>query len=86
MFTLSTRGSERSQLIGPLQPGFAMLPRKFTFKIVAATGKYLGDVAKGTATLDEVEADATAKSSATASSVIVGPIFGLTFRPALPTS
>ncbi len=81
-FNLSNaNGSVTIQLKGPRQPGFAALPRTFTFKIVAATGKFAGNVDRGKATLDEVEADASATLPTSGSSVIVGPIFGLTLRP-----
>ena len=78
----NANGSVTIQLTGPLKPGFATLPRKFTFKIVAATGQYVGDVDTGTATLDEVEADGIPTPSTSRSTVIVGPIFGLTLRSA----
>jgi hypothetical protein len=81
MFKLSNaNGSVTIQLTGPLTPGFSPLPRKFAFKIVAATGKYVGDVATGTAALDEVEADGS--STPSNASPIVGSIFGLTLRTA----
>ena len=76
-FILSNaKGSVTIQLTGQPQPGFSAPPRKFTFKIVASTGKFAGDVDRGTTTLDEVVADEIMSPSP--SSVIVGPIFGLT--------
>jgi hypothetical protein len=82
----NANGSVTIRLTGPLKPGFATLPRKFTFKIVAATGQYVGDVDTGTATLDEVEADGIPTPSTSKSTVIVGPIFGLTLRSSPSTS
>jgi hypothetical protein len=80
-FTLSNaNGSVTIALTGPRQSGFSALPRQFSFKIVRATGQYAGASDKGTATLDEVEADGTAPSPMSGSSIIVGPIFGLTLH------
>ena len=78
----NTNGSVTIELTGPLEPGFATLPRKFKFRIVAATGKYVGDSATGTATLDEVEADGVTTPPASGQGIIVGPIFGLLLRTA----
>jgi hypothetical protein len=68
------------RLTGPTQSGFATLPKSFTFKIVATTGKYSGDTDSGTATFTEAVADPVPPKSPSGPGVIVGPIFSLTLH------
>jgi len=85
MLTLSNaQGSVTIKLTGPPQPGFSMLPRQFTFKIVAATGKYKGATDQGSASLTEVEAACSPLPTPIMASlpIIVGPIFSLTLHSA----
>jgi hypothetical protein len=85
MLTLSNaQGSVTIKLMGPRQPGFSLLPRTFSFQIVAATGKYRGATDRGTAMLTEVEAAGTPLPMPVTAGlpIIVGPIFGLTLKSA----
>ena len=77
--TLSnTNGSVTIQLTGPIQKGFSVLPRNFSFKIVSATGEYADATDRGRASITEVEADGVSPTSGP--HVIVGPIFGMTLH------